>query len=369
MHDHQPTKEYPLRLVFWELTARCNLKCQHCRAEAMDGFAAGELSTDEVLRVAREMRRDADPIVILTGGEPLARPDFFDIADECCRLFTRVAMATNGTLIDDALARRIVDTGIQRVSISLDGGRPATHDFFRGVQGSFDDALRGFDALKRAGMSLQANVTVTKHNLAELEDILALLLDRGADAFHVFMLVPVGCGAEISEDTRLSPEQSEEVLAWLAEKSFLLKDRLHIKATCAPAYMRIMREVAKKLNLPMPTGHGHGHGSGSGNSMSAVTRGCLAGSGVCFVSRIGEVQPCGYLPIVVGNVRERPLGDIWADSEVFANLRDPGTLTGKCGACAFRVVCQGCRARAYAKTGSYLDEEPDCAYIPPGFTG
>ncbi|OPZ87376.1 MAG: Antilisterial bacteriocin subtilosin biosynthesis protein AlbA [bacterium ADurb.Bin429] len=359
MHPAQSAQDYALRLVFWELTARCNLKCQHCRAEAMDAFAAGELTTEEVMRVAWEIRQDADPIMILTGGEPLARPDFFDIAEECSRLFTRVAMATNGTLVDDDTAARIVRSGIQRVSISLDGSRPGTHDVFRGVPGSFQAALDGFDALKRHGMSLQANVTITKHNLTELEDILALLLERGADAFHVFMLVPVGCGAEISEDTRLSPEQSEEVLEWLVEKSFELKDRIHIKATCAPTYLRIMRQVAMRKGYEMPAGHGHG--------MSAVTRGCLAGSGVCFVSRIGEVQPCGYLPLVVGNVREQSLGEIWRNSEVFANLRDVSTLTGKCGACGFRKLCQGCRARAYAKTGDYLDEEPDCIYIPPNF--
>jgi radical SAM protein with 4Fe4S-binding SPASM domain len=360
MHpEHTTSQEYALRLVFWELTARCNLKCQHCRAEAMDDFATGELTTAEILRVAREIRQDADPIMILTGGEPLARPDFFEIADECCRLFTRVAMATNGTLVDDAIAQRIMRSGIQRVSISLDGSRPGTHDIFRGTPGSFEAALHGFDALKRHGMSVQANVTITKHNLAELEDIVTLLLERGADAFHVFMLVPVGCGAEISEDTRLSPEQSESVLEWLVEKSFELKDRIHIKATCAPTYLRIMRQVAMRKGLQMPAGHGHG--------MSAVTRGCLAGSGVCFVSRIGEVQPCGYLPVVVGNVREKTLGEIWRDSEDFANLRDVSTLTGKCGACGFKKLCQGCRARAYAKTGNYLDEEPDCVYLPPNF--
>ncbi|MHB9130844.1 MAG: radical SAM protein [Armatimonadota bacterium] len=345
-----------IRLVFWELTARCNLKCQHCRAEAQDDFVAGELTTEEILRVAREIREDADPIMVLTGGEPLARQDFFEIAGECCKLFTRVALATNGTMVDDALARKIVDIGIQRVSISLDGAKPETHDGFRGVPGSFHDALRGFDALKRAGMSVQANVTITRHNENEIEQILDLMLERGADAFHVFMLVPVGCGAEISDDKRLSPERSEEILTWLFEKSVELQGKIHVKATCAPMYFRIVREKAKQLGVPTP---------GGGHGMHAVTRGCLAGSGVCFVSRTGDVQPCGYLPVCVGNVRQRKLGDIWRDSEVFAALRDPQLLTGKCGACSYRWVCQGCRARAYAETGDFLGEEPDCPYIPP----
>ena len=348
--------QYPLRLVFWELTAQCNLKCQHCRAEAQYDVVAGELSTAEIFEVADAIRRDADPILILTGGEPLARSDWYKVAEHCCRIFSRVALATNGTLIDDAVAARIKATGIQRVSISLDGACAETHDAFRGQQGSFTEALRGFDCLKRAGMSLQANVTVTRHNVAEIDALLTLMLERGVDAFHVFMLVPVGCGAEIDESTRLSPEQNDEVLRWLFHKSLEFSGRVQLKATCAPTYFRIMREEAQKQHIALPS---------SGHGMQAVTRGCLAGSGVCFISRTGDVQPCGYLPLAVGNVREQALGDIWRQSSVFAKLRDPDMLSGKCRVCSFRNVCQGCRARAYAQSGDFLSEEPDCVYIPP----
>lgn len=343
-----------LRLVFWELTAQCNLKCRHCRAEAQAGAAEGELATGEIGKVAREIREDADPIIILTGGEPLARPDFFDIARECVGIFSRVALATNGTLIDDALAKQIVDVGIKRVSVSLDGASAETHDAFRGLAGSFRDALRGLDALKRAGASLQVNATVTRHNEQEVEDLLKLSIAQGADAFHVFMLVPVGCGAQIGDDKRLSPDRFEAILAWLFDRSLELQGRLHIKATCAPQYYRIMRETARKREIPLP---GLEHG------MNAVTRGCLAGSAVCFISRTGDVQPCGYLPIRVGNVRERKLGLIWRESEVFAALRDPSQLKGKCGACGYRNICEGCRARAYALTGDFLAPEPDCARV------
>lgn len=349
-----------LRLVFWELTTRCNLSCRHCRAEATSTAPSGELSTAEALRVAEAIRRDADPILVLTGGEPLERPDFFSIAEACARSFTRVAMATNGTRIDDALARRLVETGIQRVSISFDGVTPATHDAFRGVPGSLQAALRGFDALRRAGMSMQANVTVTRYNLDELAPLLDLMLDRGADAFHVFLLVPVGCGAELDDTARLSPHQTEDVLGWLYEQSLALRERIHLKATCAPMYFRILRERARAANTPLP---------GGGHGLHAATRGCLAGSGVCFISSTGDVQPCGYLPLVAGNVRERPLGDIWHDSDLFAALRDTGRLAGKCGACGYKVACQGCRARAYAATGDPLGEEPDCPYRPPGYIG
>ncbi|MCX6996587.1 MAG: radical SAM protein, partial [Kiritimatiellaeota bacterium] len=230
-----------LRLVFWELTARCNLACVHCRAEAQAHVAEGELTTAEVLGVARDIRAAGDPILILTGGEPLVRENFFDIARACADLFTRVALATNGTLVDDAMAQRINACGIQRVSVSLDGATAATHDAFRRIPGCFQDTLRGFDALRRAGLSVQVNVTVAQHNLAELPDILNLALARGADAFHVFVLVPVGCGAEISDAMRLSRPQMEEVLRWLFDRSLEMQGRLHIKATCAPQYYRIMR--------------------------------------------------------------------------------------------------------------------------------
>lgn len=344
-----------LRLIFWELTARCNLKCRHCRAEAQDDFTEGELTTEEIITAAGAIREDADPIMILTGGEPLVRKDFFDIATACTSLFTRVALATNGTLIDDELARKIVDCGIQRVSISLDGAESETHDAFRGLQGSYNDALRGFDALKRAGMSMQINVTVTKHNDTQLRDLFNFVVSQGADAFHVFMLVPVGCGAEIEEDQRLTPERFEEVLRWLFEKSIEYQGKIQIKATCAPQYFRIMREISREKGIASPE---------KGRGMHAVTRGCLAGSAVCFISRTGDVQPCGYLPLCAGNIREQKLGDIWNNADLFHALRDPVQLKGKCGVCGYRKLCQGCRARAYAATGDYLNEEPDCPHIP-----
>ncbi len=344
-----------LRLVFWELTARCNLRCRHCRAVATDEFASGELSTEEILQAARDIREAGDPILILTGGEPLVRPDFFTIADACCGLFSRVAMATNGTQIDEDIAHRVVASGIQRVSISIDGAGEHTHDRFRGLPGSFADALRGYQALRRAGMSMQVNVTVTRHNEAELSEILELALALGADAFHVFMLVPVGCGAEIDEDERLGPARFEEVLRWLFDESIRLRGQLHIKATCAPQYYRIMHEVGRERGLAAPTG---GHG------MHAVTRGCLAGSSVCFISRTGDVQPCGYLPLRAGNVRAQHFADIWSEAGVFQALRDPRQLKGKCGMCEYRRLCQGCRARAHAETGDFLDAEPDCPYTP-----
>jgi len=167
--------------------------------------------------------------------------------------------------------------------------------------------------------------------------------------------VPVGCGAEISEDIRLSPEEMDTVLRWLFDKSQELKDKLHIKATCAPQYYRIMHEVSRERGIEV---------GGSAHGMHAMTRGCLAGSAVCFISRTGDVQPCGYLPVKAGNVRETKFGDIWHGSAEFKALRNPAELKGKCGACGYRKLCAGCRARAYADTADFLGEDPDCSYIP-----
>ncbi len=346
------------RLVFWELTARCNLRCQHCRAEAQDEAAAGELTTNQIRQVACDIRACADPICVLTGGEPLSRSDFFDIARDTSTVFSRVALATNGTLIDHALAAEIAGAGIRRVSISIDGPDAATHDAFRGQPGSFDAAMRGLDALRRIDLPVQINVTVARHNVDALPQMLDLALRIGVAALHVFVLVPVGCGVEIHKNMRPPPARMEELLTWLYEQSIKLSDKLHIKATCAPQYYRIMRQRKSEVSnsnskFQIPNSHWH-----------AVTRGCLAGTAVCFISRIGDVQPCGYLPLRVGNVLEQPFSAIWNSADLFRTLRDTESLQGKCGACGFRKLCSGCRARAYAEYGNALAQDPDCAYEP-----
>jgi radical SAM protein with 4Fe4S-binding SPASM domain len=355
MHTHADT----LRLIFWELTSRCNLHCKHCRADATDDASIGELTTREITDIATDIRTRFDPILVLTGGEPLIRSDFFDIVDHCCRTFTRVAVASNGTLIDDAIAPRMKSLGVQRVSLSIDGSTAHTHDRFRGQAGSFAAAWRGFDALRRADLSAQINTTVTRANRHELADLLTMAIARGADALHVFMLVPVGCGATLDDTVRLTPNETEEALRWLAEQSHAHADRIHIKATCAPQYFRILRQ-SQPPHTQTPTQHTtHPH---SPHSLHAMTRGCLAGTGVCFISRTGNVQPCGYLPISAGNVRTQSLSELWQSSDVLAQLRDPNKLTGQCGECEFRMLCSGCRARAYAHSGNVLAADPDCAY-------
>jgi heme b synthase len=289
----------------------------------------------------------------LSGGEPLTRPDVFEIAGYGTAKGLRMLLATNGTLVTPENAKSIVDAGIRRVSVSIDGASASSHDSFRRIDGAFERAWGGIESLKAVDMPFQINTTVSKHNISEIPDILELAVDRGAVALHIFLLVPTGCGKEIAEDEMISPQEYEGILNWFYERSRDVK--IGLKATCAPHYFRIMRQRMKEDGMRPPA---------SSDGHSAVTKGCLAGSAVCFVSHKGEVYPCGYLPVSAGNIRQASLKTIWEDAEVFGVLRNEDNLTGKCGCCEYRRICMGCRARAYAYTGDYLSSEPYCVYEP-----
>ncbi len=357
---------HELRLLFWETTAGCNLECSHCRRiDVSRQLMQNDLTLDESLRFVENLASFAKPILVLSGGEPLFRLDIYQIAMHARDCDLTVALATNGTLITGEVAQKIVDAGIRRVAISIDGADEATHDAFRRQAGSLAAALNGFRHLRALGMSMQINCTVTKHNVHQIDLLYAKAIELGADALHLFMLVPVGCGVQIAESNMLPPEEYERVLNWMYDKS--QARQLHLKATCAPHYFRVMRQRAAADNLRIEATHSHNkpHGAGQDHSMAAMTKGCLAGSAICFVSHTGEVFPCGYLPVSAGNVTKQHMRDIWADAAVFQKLRDVDQLEGKCGVCEFKKVCMGCRARAfYAEHGNYMAEEPYCVYEP-----
>ena len=360
----------PLRLLFWEATAGCNLACIHCRRlDVHRCMSRDDLTTEQAMTMIRSLPETGRPILVFSGGEPLMRPDVFELGTEARRVGLPIALATNGTLMNEWTADRIVDTGFQRVSISFDGPDPETHDYFRG-DGAFESSVAGFRALRERGVSMQMNTTVAKHNHKKLDAMYRLALDMGADALHIFMLVPVGCGMSLSDDVMLKDDEYESALNWIYDRS--LEGKIHLKATCAPHYFRVMRERAKADGAAMPaSAHPHKNmhpgthpGGHPGGDMKAMTKGCLAGQAVCFVSHTGEVFPCGYLPVSSGNVTRLGLPRIWRDSKVFADLRDDSRLEGKCGLCEYKKVCMGCRARAYSDTRSYLAEEPNCGFIP-----
>jgi len=372
--EHRPTRPGagPVpRIVFWELTQGCNLACQHCRAEAQPVRAEDELSTEQCLRVIDDILAAYRPVLILTGGEPLYRPDLFTIASYAAQRGARICLASNGTLIDEKVARQIREVGVRRVAISLDGATPEVHDTFRRIPGAWEGALRGAANVINEGVEVQFNITVSQHNKHQVPDIIRLAEERGATACHLFVLVPVGCGVQIANTEMLSPEEVEAVLEWLYDLSE--RTSIEVRATCGPMYHRIMRQkggagavaraqAAARMALGGQGGQG-GHGGHPGNS-KAGSRGCLAGSCVCFISHSGTVQPCGYLPVPAGNVLEQSFREIWEESPLFQQLRDPNLLGGKCGECEYRVACGGCRARAYYQHNHVLAEEPYCIYQP-----
>jgi AdoMet-dependent heme synthase len=401
-HSNHATQNKP-RLVFWELTKGCNLRCIHCRASATELSSPSDLSTQAARDIIDQIAEVSTPILVLSGGEPLFRSDLFQLARYGTDKGLRVALATNGTLVTREVARKIVDSGVRRVAISLDGADPLTHDTFRGIPGAFDAAITGFRNLKELGMSVQINTTIARHNAHQLPDVLELARLIGADALHTFLLVPVGCGVDIAAEQMVPPEEYERMLNWFYDRS--LEGGIELKATCAPHYFRVVRQrraaehrsaaaAAQAAQVPQavpeaapefpsigPTdmtmpgstgielkprgiGKGVGHLGAHPSDMNSMTKGCLAGTAVCFISNQGEVYPCGYLPALAGDLKKQSFADIWENSVVFHELRDVNNLKGKCGCCEFRNVCMGCRARAFAATGNYLDEEPFCVYQP-----
>ncbi len=347
------TSNFELRLLFWESTARCNLACRHCRR--IDPSAGNDLTTDEFRRVLDSVAALGKPIIVFSGGEPLLRDDWESLAAHAAALNLPAALATNGTMVDDALARRIAAAGFRRVSVSLDGADAATHEGLRGVSGCFEQAMAGLAALRRAGVSTQINSTIAAHNAHQLDELYALAGAVGAVALHLFLLVPVGCGAEIGASHQLAPQRYEEVLRWVCGK----QGRTTSKAASLPPHSRVPALELKATCAP------HYHRVAAQTGLSVRGRGCLCGSSVAFVSHDGKVFPCGYLPVECGDVRREAFARIWRESEVFANLRDPARIKGKCGRCDYAAACGGCRARAYALTGDYLAAEPSCTYAPP----
>lgn len=350
--SHGESQKTALRLVAWETTRSCNLSCKHCRASAEYGPYEGELDTRASYRLLDQIAQVGQPIIILTGGEPLLRPDIFDIASYGTNLGLRMVMAPNGTLITRKNARKMAKSGIKRISISIDGATKESHDSFRCVDGAYEGALQGIELAKEAGIEFQINTTITKTNLDQIPAILALAENLGAVAHHIFLLVPTGRGKYIL-DQEIDAREYEQTLNWFYDQRD--KTKLQLKATCAPHYYRILRQRAKAEGKTV-TFQTHG--------LDAVTRGCLGGTGFCFISHTGVVQPCGFLDLNCGDVTQTPFYDIWEHSEHFLKLRNYKNLKGKCGACEYKGVCGGCRARAYEATGDYLAEEPLCTYRP-----
>ncbi|MDR1603459.1 MAG: putative heme d1 biosynthesis radical SAM protein NirJ2 [Gracilibacteraceae bacterium] len=323
-------------IISWNTTNACNLYCAHCYRDAGVG-AADELTTAEGKTLLDQIGEAGFRIMIFSGGEPLLRPDIFELVRYAVRCGLRPVLGSNGTLLNAAAAARLKEAGAACIGISLDSLDQNRHDELRGQRGSWEAAVNGMRCCRAAGLPFQVHTTVMGWNDHEVENITDFAVQEGAAAHHIFFLVPTGRAADIEQES-LRAEQYEDLLTRILRKQ--QETAIELKPTCAPQFMRI----AKQLGL-----------------QTRFTRGCLAGTAYCIIGPRGDVQPCAYLNMPLGNVRERSFAEIWRDSPVLAELRTLD-FAGGCGRCAYKSVCGGCRARAWYYHGSYMAEEPWCLY-------
>ncbi len=337
-------------LVIWEMTQACDLNCAHCRANARPHRHPLELSTAEAFHLIDQIAEMHVPLFVLTGGDPLKRPDLMPIVQYACRRGVRTSLTPSTTPL---LVRNAVfdlkASGLMRLALSLDGSTAELHDGFRGVPGSYQRTLDAVKWCHEAGLPVQINTTMSRRNLADMDNMIELLKSLRVVLWSVFFLVPTG---RAQQRDLLSPEQHEQVFAKLYNTSKQVK--FHIKTTEGQHYRRyVLQQKAKEPNSRTED-----------NLIATAPKGVNDGKGFMFVSHVGEVYPSGFLPVSAGNVLWEPLADIYQASALFRGLRDSSQLKGKCGACDFKDLCGGSRARAYAITGDPLGEEPCCAYMP-----
>ncbi|RMF92934.1 MAG: radical SAM protein [Candidatus Schekmanbacteria bacterium] len=344
--------EFTPQWIAWEITGKCDLNCIHCRAKASFIENPNELKTEEIFHTMDNIASFSKPVIILTGGEPLLREDVFDIIAYGRKKGFRMAMSPNGHSITEEKAKMMKEAGIQMISISLDGSTKEVHDNFRRQEGSFEGTMKGIETAKKYGIDFQINSSFSKRNQDEIPKMLELSKRLGAKAWFMFMIVPTGRGKEIIDEL-IDSEDYEKILNWFYEEQ--KKKEIFMRPVCAPQYFRIKAQRAKADGLKV---------QGEGRGFRAESKGCLGGQTFVFISRIGDVSPCGYFPAKAGNIREASFEEIWKHSKLFKDLRNWKSYKGKCGICEYNPVCGGCRARALALKGDYMEEEPYCPHIP-----
>ncbi len=357
-------------IVIWEVTQACNLACLHCRASAQPQRSLLELTTLEGESLIRQVRELNVPVFVLTGGDPLKRPDVYHLVEYGTRLGVRVSMSPSATplLTRDALAE-LKARGLARLAISLDGSTVALHDRFRGVAGAFDRALQAICWAGELAMPVQINSTMTRHNIHDFDALAKLVESLGVVLWSIFFLVPTGRG---KVEDLLSGEEFERLFA----KMYDLSGRVSfdIKTTEAMHYRRyfLKRKTQERLAGSEAAARSLGPlwlkssalGQGGPDGIPRATKGINDAKGFVFVSHAGDVYPSGFLPLSGGNIRRRALAEIYRASPLFVALRDSAQLKGKCGACEFKEICGGSRARAYALTGDPFAAEPCCSFQP-----
>jgi len=347
------------RIISWNITLRCPLKCAHCYVDAGERETEGVLSTEEAFGVIDQICETGKPIVVLSGGEPLLREDIFAIARYGTDKGLWMVMGTSGYLLDQAMAKKLREAGIRAVAISIDSSDPSVHDAFRGIDGAWERAVHAIRFCHDEKICVQINMSVMRSVIRDVEEVIEMGTALGVRDFHLFFPVPTGRARLIQPR---SAREYEDLI-----RQILIKYRysnLNIRPTCAPQF----RRIADSFRITNP----------------AWGRGCLAGISYCRIFANGDVTPCPYLPVSAGNVRTTPFSEIWNNAELFTTLRDMDNLTGKCGRCTYKTSCGGCRARAYRKddtastlwcdglaqpetqNGDICGEDPWCPYEPEG---
>jgi len=357
-------------LVFWEVTRACQLACKHCRASATMDPLPGELTTAEGFTLIDQVAGFGRPfpILVLTGGDCLLRPDLFELVEHANGLGVPVALSPSVTpSLTPTMIERMVTSGVKAVSLSLDGALPATHDGVRGIPGHFEDTIKAITALSAAGLTVQVNTTVMRANLDELANVADLISRAGAHIWEVFFLVQVGRG--VATDA-ISPAEHEDVCHFLYDAS---QHGFIVRTVEAPFFRRVV--ASRREGEPAPTTDLYktmstrletlmGPAVGKPRAQTASTR---DGKGILFVAYDGEVNPAGFLPMPLGNVRDAPIANIYRDDPLLRQIR-AAEFTGRCGVCEYADLCGGSRARAYAATGDPLGEDSACPYVPFGYS-
>ncbi|RMI15200.1 MAG: TIGR04053 family radical SAM/SPASM domain-containing protein [Calditrichaeota bacterium] len=368
-------------MIIWETTNACDLACRHCRAEAIPENDPLSLSTEEAKRLLEQVDSFGKPrpIFIFTGGDPFKRPDLFELLAYGNELGLAMAVSPSGTpLLNEENLRKVKENGAKAISLSIDGSTPERHDDFRQVPGSFALTTNGWKLAQKIGLKLQLNTTVTRYNLDDLPNIFRLVLEIGAMTWSVFFLVPTGRGKAEDE---VSPAEYEAVMHFLYDCSKYISAKTteghHYKRVVLqraildekglkpedyfdlhPVYFELRDRLQKIVDE---------HGIQPKETIHRTPMHINAGNGFVFISRRGEVFPSGFMPVSVGNVRQKSLVNIYREAPLFNALRDPSRYEGRCGLCEFVGVCGGSRSRAYALTGDPLAEEPFCTYEPGSF--
>ena len=367
---HQNYNEFPF-IVIWEVTRACALKCLHCRAEAQYKSDPRQLTFEEGKQLIDQIAEMNNPLFVFTGGDPLMRPDLFQLAHYAIHEKNlAVSMTPSATpKVTKEAVEKAKHVGLSRWAFSLDGSNAEIHDYFRGTNGSFDRTMKGISYLKELNIPIQINTTVSNYNIDDLERISEVVKDMGAVLWSLFFLIPTG---RAQQKDMLTPHQHEEVMKWLVEVQE--KMPYHVKATEAPHYRRVFLQnkqaaASNRSGVRSETSAMEIQKSQKRTDLlGRAPKGVNDGDGFVFISHIGDVYPSGFLPVKCGNVRVQSLLNIYQNSPVMKDLRDKSLLKGKCGLCEYKDICGGSRARAFAVHGDYLESDPSCDYTPAALT-